>query len=789
MKLSRRDLLKTLAGAGAALVSSSGALLPGPAGQAHAAEESAEEWKKSPCRFCGVGCGVLVGLRQGRVVAVRGDAEVPVNRGLLCIKGYSLPKVLYGSDRYKVPLLRQGNKFVQISWNQALDIMASKFKGAIQQYGPESVAAYFSGQTTVFEGYAINKLMKAGIGSNNLEGNPRLCMASAVAGFYSTFGMDEPMGCYDDIELTDTFFIWGSNLAEMHPILYSRMVERKHQDSNVKIVSLQTYLNRSSETPSDIVAIFKPHSDLALANAMAHVIVKEGLINETFIQQHVSFKKGLTGIGYGVEDNFEYGGGSETSWKTYKPFADKPQPISFEEYKTFLDTYTPEYAEKLSGVPADTIRQIARLLGDPKRKAVSCWTMGFNQHVRGTWINNLVYNLHLLTGKIAEPGNSPLSLTGQPSACGTTREVGVLSHALPGGMFVANPEHRKKTAHIWNVPVEKISPRPGYHTMEMFRALDRGDIKVIWINTTNPFQTLPHVGRYRKGARKGGERFVVVSEVYPSETARHADLILPSAMWVEKEGMFGNTERRTQHWFKMVDPPGEAKDDLWQIVELAKRLDVGHLFAYGEQPLHKALFEEYRQFGLGSGKDLAPYDVYTKVRGGMRWPVVEGKETRWRYREGFDPYVKKGEGVRFYGQPDGRAVIWARPYEPPAEQPDEKYPLWLTTGRVLEHWHTGTITRRVLELHRAVPFAPVWINPEDAGILGIKTGDPVRVQSRRGEIVTKAELGGRNTVPKGVVFVPFFDENVLINLVTLDAYDPISKQPDFKKCAVRIEKA
>jgi len=787
MKLSRRDLLKTLTGAGAALLSFPEAMFPIPEDVAEAAE-TAEEWRKSPCRFCGVGCGVLVGLRQGKVVAVKGDPEAPVNRGLLCIKGYSLPKILYGSDRYRAPQLRQGNKFVEISWDQALDIMASKFKEAIEKHGPESIAMYFSGQTTIFEGYAVNKLMKAGIGSNNIESNARLCMASAVAGFYSTFGMDEPMGCYDDFELTDTFFVWGSNFAEMHPILYSRMVERKHQDPNVKIVSLQTYLNRSTDEPADIVAIFKPHTDLAIANAMAHVIVKEGLANDAFVQKCVVFKKGLTGIGYGVEDNFEYGGAAETNWKTYRPFADKAQTIDFEEYKKFLEPYTPEYAAKLCGVPADTIRQIARLLGDPKRKAVSCWTMGFNQHVRGTWINNLVYNLHLLTGKIAEPGNGPLSLTGQPSACGTSREVGVLAHALPGGKFVANPEHRQKAAHIWNVPVEKISPRPGYHAVEMFRALDRGDIKVIWINTTNPFQTLPNVGRYRRGARKGSERFVIVSEVYPSETARHADLILPSAMWVEKEGMVGNTERRTQHWFKMVNAPGQAKDDLWQIVELAKRLDLGRLFDYGEAPLHKALFEEYRQFGEGSGKDLAPYDVYAKVRGGLRWPVVEGRETRWRYREGFDPYVKKGDGVRFYGQPDGRAVIWARPYEPPAEQPDEQYPFWLTTGRVLEHWHTGTITRRVLELHRAVPFAPVWINPEDAGLVGIKAGNRVRIQSRRGEVITKVQLDGRNKVPKGVVFVPFFDENVLINLVTLDAYDPISKQPDYKKCAVRIEK-
>jgi nitrate reductase NapA len=354
---------------------------------------------------------------------------------------------------------------------------------------------------------------------------------------------------------------------------------------------------------------------------------------------------------------------------------------------------------------------------------------------------------------------------------------------------VANPEHRKKAAEIWKVPVERIAPRPGYHTIEMFRALDRGDIKVIWINTTNPFHTLPNVGRYAKGARKGGDRFVIVSEVYPSETSRAADLILPSAMWVEKEGMFGNSERRTQHWAKMVDPPGQARDDLWQIVELARRLGLGSLFDYGTTPLQKGLFEEYRRFGLGKAKDLAPYDVYVKVRGGLRWPVVDNRETRWRYREGFDPHVKAGEGVRFYGQPDGRAVIWARPYEPPAEAPDAQYPFWLTTGRVLEHWHSGTMTRRVLELHRAVPFAAAWIADEDAKSLGIRPGDRVRITSRRGQMVARAEIGGRNAPSRGTVFVPFFDEQVLINLVTLDAFDPISKEPDFKKSAVRIEKA
>ena len=784
MKVSRREFLASTVAGGVASAVGRDLLVP-PEAQAQAA---ADRWQKAPCRFCGVGCGVLVGVRKNRIVAVRGDAESPVNKGLLCIKGYSLPKILYGSDRYTTPLLRKGDRFVPITWDEALDLAARKFKEAIGRHGPESVAAYFSGQSTVFEGYAINKLMKGGIGSNNIEGNPRLCMASAVTGFYSTFGMDEPMGCYDDLDLADAYFVWGSNFAEMHPILYSRIVERKRQDPRVRIVSLQTFTNRSTDEPADVVAIFKPHSDLALANAMAHVIVKEGLVNGEFVARHVAFKKGLEQIGFGVNDTDEFGG-QEPRWATYKPFADRGETITFDAYKAFLETYTPEYAEQVSGVPARQIREIALLFADPKRKAVSLWTMGFNQHARGTWINNLVYNLHLLTGKIAEPGNSPFSLTGQPSACGTTRETGALSHLLPGGLFVANPEHRKRAAEIWKVPVEKISPRPGYHTVEMFRALDRGDITAIWINTTNPFQTLPRAGRYAKGARKGGERFVIVSEVYPSETARAADLILPSAMWVEKEGMFGNSERRSQHWAKMVEPPGQARDDLWQIVELAKRLGLGRLFDYGPVPLHKGLFEEYRQFGLGKGKDLAPYDVYVKVRGGLRWPVVDNQETRWRYREGFDPYVKKGEGVKFYGNANGRAVVWARPWEPPAEAPDAQYPFWLTTGRVLEHWHTGTITRRVLELHRAVPFAPVWINPDDARALGIGSGDRVKIASRRGEVVAKAEVGGRNTPPKGMVVVPFFDESVLINLVTLDAYDPISKQPDFKKCAVRLEKA
>jgi nitrate reductase NapA len=414
--------------------------------------------------------------------------------------------------------------------------------------------------------------------------------------------------------------------------------------------------------------------------------------------------------------------------------------------------------------------------------------MGFNQHTRGTWVNNLVYNLHLLTGKICQPGQNPMSLTGQPSACGTTREVGTFTHRLPADMVVTNPEHREKAAKIWGVDPKKIPAKPTYHATEMFRAFDRGDIKVLWSQVTNPFQSLPNLTRYRKGARKGDGRFLIVSDIYPNRSTELADVVLPSASWVEKEGAFGNAERRTQQWFKMVDPPCEAKNDLWQTLELARRLGYGSLFPYSYP--EKEIWEEYRKFGEGQGKDLAPYEEYAKHRG-LRWPVVNGKETRYRYLEGEDPYVKSGEGIKFYkNKPDHyKAVIWARPYEPAPEVPDREYPFWLCTGRVLEHWHTGTMTGRVPELRRAYPEAVCEIHPDDAHKLGIRHLGKVRVSSRRGSLVLTADLRGRGRAEKGNVFVAFFDEGKLINELCLDAYCPISGEPDYKKCAVKLEKA
>lgn len=769
MGLSRRDFLK--ASAAAAAFAAAGAAVMKP--QVSEAADAGITWGKAPCRFCGTGCGVLVGVKEGKVVATKGDPQAPVNKGLCCIKGYFLSKILYGKDRLTKPLIRKGDTMVEASWDEAMTLIASKFKESIAKHGPDSVAIYGSGQWTVFEGYAASKLFKGGIGTNNVECNARLCMASAVTGFMTTFGGDEPMGCYDDLDLGDTYFLWGANMAECHPVLFSRMIDNRLKNPDVRIIDFATRRTRTSQMADKYIK-FNPQTDLAIMNGLAHVIVRDKLYDEAFIDKHVVFKRGKENIGYGLEDKFK--------------FTDEPKSISFEDYKAFLKTYTPEYVAKLSGVPAKTIVELAHLYADKSRKVNSLWTMGFNQHTRGTWANNLVYNLHLLTGKICRPGENPMSLTGQPSACGTTREVGTFTHRLPADMVVSNPEHREKAAKIWGVDPKVIPAKPTYNATEMFRALDRGDIKVVWIQVTNPFQSLPNLNRYRKGARKGDGRFVIVSDIYPTRSTELADVILPSAGWVEKEGMFGNAERRTHHWFKQVEPPGEAKNDLWQTMELARRLGHGNLFPYTYP--EKEIWEEYRKFGEGQGKDLAPYETYTKARG-LRWPVVDGKETLYRYVEGHDPYVKAGEGIKFYKNKADhyKAVIWARPFEPAPEVPDKQYPFWLCTGRVLEHWHTGTMTGRVAEIKRAYPAAVCEMHPDDAKRLGIKNLQKVKISSRRGTIVLPVDLDGRGKAEKGNVFVAFFDENKLINDLCIDAYCPISGEPDYKKCAVKVEKA
>lgn len=830
MTLSRREFVKHQAAATAA--AAAGLAVPADASNMITAiDDTRLKWSKAPCRFCGTGCSVNVATKDGHVVATHGDIKSPVNRGLNCVKGYFLSKIMYGKDRLDQPLLRMRNgqydkngDFTPVSWDAAFDIMADKFKSALKAKGPDAVGMFGSGQWTVWEGYAAVKLMKAGFRSNNLEPNARHCMASAVAGFMRTFGIDEPMGCYDDFENADAFVLWGSNMAEMHPILWTRIADRRLSYPHVQVCVMSTYEHQSFHL-ADIPVVFTPQSDLAIANFIANYIIQHKKVNWDFVNKHTRFKQGLTDIGYGLrpEDAREQAAKNANN-------AGGAEDIDFKAFAEFVAEYDVKKASELSGVPEESLIKIAKLYADPAIKVMSLWTMGVNQHTRGVWMNNLIYNIHLLTGKIATPGNSPFSLTGQPSACGTAREVGTFAHRLPADMLVANAEHRQYAEKVWKLPKGTINPKVGAHAVLHNRHLKDGKINAYWVMCNNNMQAAANMLEEGLPGYRNPDNFIVVSDAYPTVTAQAADLILPTAMWVEKEGAYGNAERRTQFWHQLVDAPGQAKSDLWQLMMFAKRFTTNEvwpeellqknpryknknlfdvLFKNGEVDkfsndqlaagynnteakdfgfyVQKGLFEEYATFGRGHGHDLADFDRYHQERG-LRWPVVDGKETLWRYREGSDPYVKKGKGFEFYGKPDGKAVIFALPYEAPPEQPDAQFPFWLCTGRVLEHWHSGSMTQRVPELYNAFPDAVCFMHPEDARANGLRRGDKVKVASRRGNIVTRIETRGRNKPPKGLVFVPWFDSRQLINKVTLDAIDPISKQTDFKKCAVNITK-
>ncbi len=882
MDATRRRFLKM--GIAAATGAAVGLQLPEHLRALGQAVQAGWSWDKGVCRFCGVGCGIQIATKGGRIVAVKGDPDSPVNRGLLCVKGYANAKILYGADRLTRPLLRmkdgrfdKSGDFVAVSWPRAFDEMTAQFRRVHRELGPTGVGVMGSGQYTIQEGYAAVKLVKAGWRSNNLDPNARHCMASAVAAFMQTFGTDEPAGNYDDIELTDTVVTWGANMAEMHPMLWARVVDRRLSHAPMRLINLTTFTTPTSAM-ADIEIVFRPQTDLAIWNYIAREILARNAVDRAFVERHCVFATGPTEIGFALRDE-----DPREASQAHRRQAGQHWLITFEDFRRAIAPYTLDHvarlakgdaAESLDAFKAKLVR-LAGVYAGRARKVVSFWTMGFNQHTRGTWVNEQAYMAHLLTGKYAKPGNSAFSLTGQPSACGTAREVGTFSHRLPADMVVDNPAHRARAEAVWRLPAGTINPRPGSDITRMMRDLEDGRLKWLWVQVNNPFQATANANHWIEAARKN-DAFVVVSDAYPGISCKVADLILPSAMIFEKWGAYGNSERRTQMWRQQVRAPGEARSDLWQILAFSKRLTVGEL--WGEQPVpglkaegaaegrlpsvldrigalgyrpdstlyevlfatdanrrvawpdpvaeghandtvthlrerwfpEKALFEEYAIFGRGHAHDLAPFDRYfaPDVRG-LKWPVVDGKETHWRFNEAHDPYAAPGSGFDFYGSAmkqlprgnlegvtdatpvalAGKAKIFFRPYAAPPEVPDAEWNLWLSTGRVLEHWHSGTMTRRVPELHKAVPAALAFMHPEDAQARGLARNDAVWIESRRGRIRTRVETKGRYGPPRGLIYVPWFDEHVFINKVTLDAGCPISRQTDFKKCAVKVYKA
>jgi nitrate reductase (cytochrome) len=771
-ELDRRAFLKSAAVASAATLAA--AVTPEglrAASEAVQGEGPEPEWHRAPCLLCGVGCGLLVAVRQGRAVAVRGDPGSPTGQGFACVKGYHAVQTLYGRDRLTRAMVRRQGTLVAVPLAEALDLVSRRLREILAQHGPGAVGVYGSARWTVPDAYVAAKLFKGALGSNHVETSARLHAGSARTGLESSFGLDGAIGCYEDIDAADVFVLWNVNLAETDPVLFSRMLARKRRNPAVRVIDLSTRTTRTSY-PADESLLHLPQGELAIAHAICHELVERGWVDHDFVDRHVAFKRGKLGIGSDVPDG--------------ALVEEVAENASWDEYVKFLAGYSPERVQRLSGVSAARVKWLASLYGDRSRKVMSFWGANANGGIRGTWLNNLLYNIHLLTGKLGTPGNSPFCVSGLSGLGSAVQDAGASPDTLPGGS-VSNPEDRARVAAIWGVPPAQLSDRAGHHVLGMFRALERGELKFLWIQATNPMVSLPNLDRYRRAAARP-DSFIVVSEVYPTATTDVADVVLPAALWIEREGIVSNPERRVQHWDHLVAPPGEATSDAWLMIEVARRLGKAALFPWDRERHAGQIWEEYRRFHERPASALPSLESL-KRRPGAQWPLENGREVARRYHTSQDTAADPSRGAfDFYGHADHRAWIWLRPYQPALEAPDREYPFWLGTAAVLEHTGTGTLTQRVPTLHRSVPQAYVEINRDDALALRVESGQQVRLVTRRGALELEARVDYRAQPARGVVVVATFDEGHLVQRLTLDAGCPLSGQPETSKCAVRVER-
>jgi nitrate reductase NapA len=770
MKLSRRDILKTGIAAGACAALG----FPNKAGAQSAVKGSdVDRWVKGVCRFCGTGCGVFVGVKNGRVIAIKGNPDAKTNFGFLCVKGSMIPKFIYNPDRLTHPLIRNKDGVLErATWDKALTLITDKMKDYHTRFGKDSVAYYGSGQCTTEESYTFNKLWKGGFASNQVEGNPRLCMASAVAGYLTSFGSDEPSGTYADIENAKCFFLTGSNTSEAHPILFRRIWRRKQQDPSVKIIVCEPRKTKTSDI-ADLWLPVDPGTDLAVFQSMAYEIVKNGWVDKGFVEKCARITDGE---------------------KAY----------TLDEFKAHLEQFEASKIEGFTKCPAASVRKAAEWFAK-SGASMSLWCMGLNQRSRGVWANNLIHNLHLLTGNIGRPGADSFSLTGQPNACGGVRETGSLSHLLPGCRPIVNPAARASVEKAWGLPEGSIDPKPGMDTVALFDNFGAENdatkpVKMVITSTTNPAHTLPNLHKYLPRLKAG---FLVTIDIFPTRTTQFADVILPAAFLYEKGGVYGCSERRSQLTEKAINPPGEAKSDLWIAAQIAKRMGYEKLIPWNMDDNEKAgelAWTDYITCTKDTEKTLfgATYRRLKASLEGFQWPCPSEDHagTYKRYVRGDDPIFERPANkekipadaqVYFYsdGKGEGKANIFMRAYAGGAEVPDAEYPFFLTTGRVVEQWHTSTMTGRVPEIARSHPNAYVEIHSRDAARLNVKSGDMVELTSRRGKSTLPARVV--DTAVPGVLFVPMHDQerNRLINFVCNDAVDGASKEPEYKIAAVK----
>ncbi|BDP44603.1 nitrate reductase catalytic subunit (plasmid) [Deinococcus aetherius] len=731
--------------------------------------ETPERWVRGACVLCSNGCGLDIGVKDGRIVGVRGLVSDATNKGRLGPKGLHGWEANNSGDRLVRPMIRRDGQLREASWDEAMDLIVQKSQEIALQHTSGALGFYTSGQLFLEEYYTLAVIGKAGLGTPHMDGNTRLCTATAAAALKESFGSDGQPGSYEDLDVTDCVLHVGHNVASQQTVLWMRVLDRLAGSNPPRVIVIDPRRTFTAEKATVHLAP-KVGTNVAVLNGLLHLIIQAGKTDPAFLQAHT---------------------------------------VGYDDLKRVVEKYTPEYVEELSGVPTADLRAAGEILANTKT-LVSTVLQGVYQSMQATAAAVQVNNIHLIRGLIGKPGSGILQMNGQPTAQ-NTRETGA-DGDLPGFRNWGNPEHIGQLAKLWNVPFNKIPHwSPPTHAMQIWRYCEQGSIKMLWIQATNPAVSLPDLGRIRRILQQE-DLFVVVQDAFLTETARYADVVLPAAIWGEKTGTFTNVSRTVHISCQAIEPPGEAKSDLDIFLDYARRMDFrdqdgGPLIRWHDA---ESAFEAWKECTRGRPCDYTGLTYGKLLAGsGIPWPVNEGHPdgtvrlytdfvfpTHADYAETYGQDFDTGASVTpeeyKANDPQGRAMIKATDYREPHEVPDEDYPLWLTTGRQVYHFHTRTKTGRSKELREAAPDAFVQLSPEDAARYGIEQDDWILVESRRGLVIERALIGN---IEPGLVFIPWhygsWDDPSrprAANELTLTEWDPVSKQPHYKYAAVRVSK-
>ena len=695
---------------------------------------------RSVCPYCGVGCGIVMTVENDRVTKVSGDKHHPANAGRLCTKGSTCAQPLSDPGRMQHAYLREGREHepVQSSMDAAIATAGKRLRRILDDHGPDALAFYVSGQMSLEAQYLVNKLAKGYVRTRHIESNSRLCMASAGSGYKLSLGADGPPGSYEDFDRAEVFLVIGANMADCHPILFLRLLDRLKAGARLIVVDPR---RNTTADKADLFLQIKPGTDLALLNGLLHLLHVNGHTDSSFIAAHTE---------------------------------------GWDELPAFLADYTPARVAEITGLDEQAIRQAAQWIGGAANW-MSCWTMGLNQSIQGTWNTNALCNLHLATGAICRPGSGPFSLTGQPNAMGG-REMGYMGPGLPGQRSLLVAADRAHAEALWNIAPGSLREEGNAGTIDLFQQMREGAIKACWIICTNPVASVANRQQVIEGLQ-AAELVITQDAFLDTETNRYADLLLPAALWAEAEGVMINSERNMTLMGKAVDAPGQALPD-WQIIaRVACAMGFAEAFDYSSA---EQVYQELQRFdNPQSGYDIRGAS-YARLREQPRqWPCAPGQDSaRSPIRYLTD------EGPRFPTS-SGRARFFARPHMPPADLPDAQFAWVLNTGRLQHQWHTLTKTGKVATLNKLNPGPFIEIHPHDAERLGIGEADQVQVRSRRGQAVLPAQISTR--VRPGNCFAPFhwndvYGTELAINALTSDATDPVSQQPAFKFAAVALQR-